>query len=375
MKPDYQIDRRSQRFLMKRALLIFGTMLLITAAHYASPPSLFLWHEILERLYYLPIVFAAISFGLPGGIVSAVCAGLCYVPHIITAWNGSPQAIEAKYAEIVVFIAVGAVTGALSDRARKGTVELEQTAEKLRTTNAQLENSFDQLRRVDRLSAVGQLAASLAHEIRNPLGSIEGAIDIVERTSSEERRREFLGIIRKETKRLNGLLTDLLDFARPRVPRMRTASIEGIVKTVVDLTVHNAEQRGVRLENIAAENLPLVQCDSEQITQALLNIALNALQVTPSGGTVSLSALCQDDVVMVLVRDEGSGIDEAHLENIFDPFFTTKEGGTGLGLPISDQILTQHGGRVTVTRNSGPGMTFTLTLPVQPKPSKKSGDD
>ena len=156
---------------------------------------------------------------------------------------------------------------------------------------------------------------------------------------------------------------------------MRTASIEGIVKTVVDLTVHNAEQRGVRLENIAAENLPLVQCDSEQITQALLNIALNALQVTPSGGTVSLSALCQDDVVMVLVRDEGSGIDEAHLENIFDPFFTTKEGGTGLGLPISDQILTQHGGRVTVTRNSGPGMTFTLTLPVQPKPSKKSGDD
>ena len=374
MKTDYWIDKRSQRVLMKRALLIFGTMLLITAAHYASPPSLFLWHEILERLYYLPIVFAAISFGLAGGIVSAVCAGLCYVPHIIRAWNGSPQTIEAKYAEIVVFIAVGAVTGALSDRARKGTVELEQTAEKLRTTNTQLENSFDQLRRADRLSAVGQLAASLAHEIRNPLGSIEGAIDIVERTSSEERRREFLGIIRKETKRLNGLLTDLLDFARPRVPRMRTASIEGIVKTVVDLTVHNAEQRGVRLENIAAENLPLVQCDSEQITQALLNIALNALQVTPSGGTVSLSALCQDDVVMVLVRDEGSGIDEAHLENIFDPFFTTKEGGTGLGLPISDQILTQHGGRVTVTRNPGPGMTFMLTLPVQAKPSNP-GDD
>ena len=174
MKTDYWIDKRSQRVLMKRALLIFGTMLLITAAHYASPPSLFLWHEILERLYYLPIVFAAISFGLAGGIVSAVCAGLCYVPHIIRAWNGSPQTIEAKYAEIVVFIAVGAVTGALSDRARKGTVELEQTAEKLRTTNAQLENSFDQLRRADRLSAVGQLAASLAHEIRNPLGSIKG---------------------------------------------------------------------------------------------------------------------------------------------------------------------------------------------------------
>ena len=350
---------------MKRPLAIFGAMLLITIAHYVSPSSLFLWHEILERLYYLPIIFGALSFGLRGGLLSAVCAGICYAPHIIMAWNSSAQVREAKYAEIVVFLAVGAVTGVLSDRERKRRFELQQATEQLRGVNAQLQTSFDQLKRADRLSAVGQLAASLAHEIRNPLGSIEGAIDIAERTSSEERRREFLGIIRKETRRLNGLLTNLLDFARPRIPHMRRSPIESIVKSVVDLTSPKAQQRGIRLESEIAHDLPLVECDAEQITQALLNITLNALQVTPSGDAVSLSVQQQDDMVLMRVRDAGGGIDEANLERIFDPFYTTKEGGTGLGLPISQQILTQHQGQITVERNPDKGMTFTLSLPIR----------
>ena len=288
-------------------------MLVITIAHYVSPPSLFLWHEILERLYYLPIVFAALAFGLSGGLLSAVCAGLCYMPHIITTSHGSPLPMDAKYAEIVVFLAVGAVTGALSDRERKRSSELQHATEELRAANFQLQNSFDQLKRADRLSAVGQLAASLAHEIRNPLASIEGAIDIVERTGSEERRVEFLGIMRKETRRLNGLLTNLLDFARPRAPQMRPTRIESIVKSVVDLIAHNAQQRGIRLESKIAPDLPLVECDAEQITQALLNITLNALQVTPSGAAVSLLVQRQDDMVLMRVRDEGGGIDEANL--------------------------------------------------------------
>ncbi|MEO8052127.1 MAG: ATP-binding protein [Acidobacteriota bacterium] len=359
---------------MKKSLLIFGTMLVITIAHYVSPPPMFLWHEVLERLYYLPIVFAAISFGLSGGLLAAVCAGLCYAPHIITAWNGSPQAMDAKYAEIVVFLAVGAVTGFLSDRERKRTFELQHATGQLRTVNAQFQNSLDQLKRADRLSAVGELAASLAHEIRNPLGSIEGAIDIAERTSSEEKRREFLAIIRKETKRLNGLLTNLLDFARPRSPQMRPTRIENIVKSVTDLTAHNAQQRGIRLESEISPNLPLVECDAEQITQALLNITLNALQMTPSGGAVSLSIQQQHDMVLMRVSDEGSGVDGTNLERIFEPFYTTKETGTGLGLSISYQILTQHGGGITAERNPGKGMTFTLTLPIRQLPSQKIPD-
>lgn len=350
---------------MRRVLGIFGVMLVITVAHYVSPLSLSLWHEVLERLYYVPIILGAYYSSWRGGLLYAACAGACYTPHIVMAWHSSPSAMEARYAEVFVFFAVGGVTGFLSERTRKRTVELQQVSTQLQATNTQLQNSLDQLKRADRLSAIGQLAASLAHEIRNPLASIEGAIDIAKRTKSEERREEFLGIIGKETKRLNGLLTSLLDFARPRSPQIRPVQIASIVEPVMRLTAHNAQQRGLRLESEIASELPLVECDAEQITQALLNVTLNALQATPSGGTVKLSVELKDGTIAMRVRDEGEGIDEANLERIFDPFYTTREAGTGLGLPISQQILAQHSGRITVERNPDRGMTFTLTLPLR----------
>jgi signal transduction histidine kinase len=348
---------------------LFGVMLLITVAHYVSPPSLTLWHEILERLYYVPIILGAYFSGWAGGLLFAACAGICYTPHILMAWSGSPQAMEAKYAEILVFFAVGSVTGYLSERERKRRLELQHTAAQLQTANTQLQNSFDQLKRADRLSAIGQLAASLAHEIRNPLASIEGAIDIADRTKSEERRREFLGVIKKETKRLNGLLTNLLDFARPRSPQIRQVRVESIVDPVVRLTAHSAQQRGIRLESEVASDLPLLECDAEQITQALLNVTLNALQATPPGGVVTLIVELKDETILMRIRDEGDGIDEGSIEKIFDPFFTTREGGTGLGLPISQQILTQHHGRIIIEQNPEKGMTFTLELPLRQNPS------
>lgn len=348
---------------MRRSLIIFGTMLVITVAHYVTPPTVFLWHEILERLYYLPIVFAALSFGWLGGVAAAGCAGLCYIPHIIMAWHDSPRASSAKYAEIVVFVAVGIVTGILSDRERKRTRELQSTTDQLREVYGQLQSSFDQLKRADRLSAVGQLAASLAHEIRNPLASIEGAIDIVERATSEERRREFLAIIKKETVRLKNLLTNLLDFARPRPPQMRNARVEAAVESVAQLAAPKAAQRGIVLQTGIPANLPLVECDVEQIKQVLLNIMLNAIEACSAGGKVVLTIRDQGDNIVIGVTDDGCGINEADLEKIFDPFYTTKEGGTGLGLPISYQILAQHSGEITVERNADKGTTFNLILP------------
>ena len=348
---------------MRRSLIIFGTMLVITVAHYVTPPTVFLWHEILERLYYLPIVFAALSFGWLGGVAAAGCAGLCYIPHIIMAWHDSPRASSAKYAEIVVFVAVGIVTGILSDRERKRTRELQSTTDQLREVYGQLQSSFDQLKRADRLSAVGQLAASLAHEIRNPLAGIEGAIDIVERATSEERRREFLAIIKKETVRLKNLLTNLLDFARPRPPQMRNARVEAAVESVAQLAAPKAAQRGIVLQTGIPANLPLVECDVEQIKQVLLNIMLNAIEACSAGGKVVLTIRDQGDNIVIGVTDDGCGINEADLEKIFDPFYTTKEGGTGLGLPISYQILAQHSGEITVERNADKGTTFNLILP------------
>ena len=355
---------------VKRSFSIFGVMLLITISHYLTPPQFYLSHEILERLYYLPIVIAACFFGWSGGLLAAGCAGLCYAPFVLMASHSSPQVMAGRYAEIAVFLAIGALTGALSDRERRRRRELQLATDQLSETHRQLRNSFQQLRRADRLSAVGQLAASLAHEIRNPLGSIEGAIDIVERTSDDDRRREFLGIIKKETKRLGGLLTNLLDFARPRPPQIREAQVDTIVRTVVDLMSHNAEQRGIQLKVDVTPDLPPVECDSEQIVQVLLNVALNAIQASPAGGHISITVGRRESLILLRVSDEGSGIADVELDKIFDPFYTTKEGGTGLGLAISYQILTQHGGGISVERNPDKGVTFTLSLPIHQAPTR-----
>lgn len=356
---------------VKWSFSIFGVMLLITISHYLTPPQFYLSHEILERLYYLPIVVAALFFGWVGGLLAAGCASLCYAPFIFVISHDSPQVMTGRYAEMAVFLAVGALTGALSDRERKRRHELQRATDQLSETHRQLQSSFQQLRRADRLSAVGQLAASLAHEIRNPLGSIEGAIDIVERTADEERRREFLGIIKKETKRLNGLLTNLLNFARPRAPQIREAQVDTMVRTVVDLTSNSAQQQGIQLKLQIAPDLPPVECDSEQIIQVLLNVTLNAIQASPAGSKISISADRRENLILMRISDEGSGIVEIETDKIFNPFYTTKEGGTGLGLAISYQILAQHGGGIAVERNPDRGMTFTLTLPIRQNPGQE----
>ncbi len=336
-------------------------MFVITVAHYELAPSQFLWHEILERLYYLPIVFAAIYFGRLGGLVAAACAMLCYIPHILPSSNGSPQLMTSKYAEMVIFLAVGMVTGVLADRERRRTTELQ-------IKTAELQSSVTQLRQADRLSAIGQLVAGLAHEIRNPLGSIEGAVDICSRTDSDDKRREFLGIIKKEVARLNKLLSSLLDFARTRTPQLRAARIDGVIDAVVTLVTHSARQKGIAISTDIHPGLPEVECDSQQIQQALLNVTLNAIQATRPGGPVRISASEREGWIVIAVQDEGPGIPAADLDRIFDPFFTTKEGGTGLGLAVSYQILLQHGGRIIAQPNSDAGTTFTLTFPVHRNP-------
>ena len=350
---------------MRRWFAIFGVMLVITVTHYAVPPSEYLWHEILERAYYLPIVFAAVSFGRIGGVVAAACAMICYLPHILPSSNGSPQLMASKYAEMVIFLAVGFATGALADREKQRRRELQAAAVDLQATHAELQTSVTQLQQADRLSALGQLVAGLAHEIRNPLGSIEGAVDICSRTENEAKRSEFLGIIKKEVTRLNNLLSSLLDFARTRTPQMRPTRIETVIEAVVSLVSHGARQKGVTLVVGPTAGLPEAECDAQQIQQALLNVTINAVQATGVSGKVHVTASQKDGWIVVAVRDEGPGISSTDLARIFDPFYTTKVGGTGLGLAVSYQILLQHNGRIYAEPNPDLGMTFVLTFPIR----------
>jgi signal transduction histidine kinase len=216
------------------------------------------------------------------------------------------------------------------------------------------------------LSAIGELSASLAHEIRNPLGSIEGAAQILEQPqTTEEMRREFLGVIRKECRRLSRLLSNLLDFARPRQPEFQPVDVCPVVDSVVALLAHTAQQSGIQLRKHLPPSLPDVESDSEQLKQVILNLTINAIQAMPDGGEIAISAAEKNAGIVIAVVDQGVGIPAEKVEKVFDPFFTTKDSGTGLGLSVAHQIVTQHGGVITAERNPGRGMTFSVTIPIR----------
>lgn len=333
--------------------------------HYTTPPSLLLWHNVFQRLYYLPIVYAAIWFGWRGGIAAAAVSGASYIPHISMDWHHMPEYAGNQYAEIIVFFLVGSVTGALADRGHRQRRELERTTLELAKVNRDLQDSFEQIKRADRLSAIGQLAASLAHEIRNPLGSIEGAANLLEQPETpEEIRGKSLSIIRKEVQRLNRLLTGLLDFARPRRPEFRAVDLHAVLDSVVALVSHSARLAGIEIRKSISEPLPQLECDAEQLKQVLLNLAINAVQSMPEGGVLELAAAADAATVRLMVRDYGPGIPAEEMDKIFDPFYTTKTNGTGLGLAVAQQIVTQHGGALTAKANSPHGMAFTIALPL-----------
>lgn len=349
----------------RRALaLVIAGIAITSAAHYLTPPEYRIWHSIFQRLYYLPVVYSAIAFGWLGGLLAGLAAGLIYIPHILTMWSHEQHYANEQYAEIFMFLAVGIVTGVLSDLERRRRAELQATAQQLQRVYGELQDTFEQVRRADRLSAIGQLAAGLAHEIRNPLASIDGAAEVMEAADSpEEVRAETMGIVRKECARLNRLLTNLLDFARPRNPEWREVDVSRVLDSVIDLVKHSAG-KGIQFERIAGERLPKLIGDEEQIAQVILNLTINAAQAMPDGGRITLTASEKDKGVQIQVRDEGVGIPQEHLDKIFDPFFTTKDMGTGLGLSVVHQIVGQLGGTVSVARNQGsPGMTFSLQFP------------
>ena len=346
-------------------LSIGVSILVITALHILTPIDRVLLHEVYQRLYYIPIIAAASLFGLRGGLVASAFASLAYVPHIALQWQHiHPDYALNQYAEIFLFNAVGGVTGALADRNRRARVRSERMASELQKAYVELRQTFEQLLQAERLAALGELSAAVVHEVRNPLASIKGAVEIMEDAlPSDSPRREFAEIAKREVDRLDRLVKEFLRFARPPKPATARADINEIVESVASLIEQRADSQSVRVERKLANDLPLVTVDGEQIKQVLLNLAINALQVMPEGGRVELRTVRAEEEIVIEVEDEGGGVDTAIASRIFDPFFTTKEKGIGLGLSTAYKIVMQHGGKLTVS-NGKRGAIFRLTLPL-----------
>jgi len=337
----------------------------VALLHYHTPTTDVWAHPLLQRAYYIPILLAALWFGWKGGLSAATLAGASYIPHIMMAWKFDPEYRAAQYIEIGMFFVIATLTGVLADHERAQRRKVEETATKLGEVYTQLQKSFEQLRRADRLSALGELSAGLAHEVRNPLGSIEGAVQILGRRDlAEETRQEFKEMASREVARLKGLVTHFLEFARPELPRVVASDVGLLLQSVAKLASETARMTQVEIVVETAAALPSISVDPEQIRQVLLNLAINATQAMPSGGRITLRALHNGATVRIEVEDEGGGIPTEDLERVFDPFFTTRSNGTGLGLSIAYQIVSQHGGHIAAQKNPQRGMTFVVTLPV-----------
>lgn len=324
------------------------------------------WHNIFQHLYYLPIVFAGLSFGWRGGVAAAVLAGFSNAPHDFLSYKVLPHYSVDQILDFPLFCAAGILAGTLAERGRKQRADLERTTQRLTEVYQQLQDNFDRMKRAERLFALGQLSAGLAHEVRNPLASIAGAAGILQRNLRPERKdAECLQIIVKECQRLNSLVTHFLDFARPRTPKYQIADFRLVIDSVMELAAHAVGEKPIELRRKISPDLAPVECDPELLTQVLLNLIINAIQATADGGTVLVSAGIRNDRLLIEVRDEGCGINVADRDRIFDPFFTTKENGTGLGLSVAHQIVEQHGGILTAEANTGEGMTFSVSLPLR----------
>ena len=329
-----------------------------------TPPDTEHWHYALHRFYYLAIITGAVSFGWTGGLLTAIISGVLYVLHASNIDSPDARNVLDRYLETLVFCLVGIVAGVLSNRERKHRLAAERATEELQDVYRELQDNVEHVKRAARMSALGHMSAGLAHEIRNPLAGIDGAAAILrEQPNGDERRTEFLDIIQKEARRLDRLVTNFLDFARPRAPEMQSVQIRSLVQSVADVIQQTAARHNIDFSIDIPDNLPALRCDAEQIKQVLLNIMLNSVQAMPQGGSISVTCRLEITEVMIRVCDTGPGIPPSDMDFIYDPFFTTKETGTGLGLPTAYQIIEQHGGELKVDKSDSSGTCFAFTLP------------
>jgi signal transduction histidine kinase len=224
----------------------------------------------------------------------------------------------------------------------------------------------ENIKRTEQLTAMGKLASAVAHEVRNPLNAISMIAQRLAREfapqEEEEQYQELTSMIKSESARLNGIIEQFLDFARPPKLNRQQVDIEQLLDETASLVEAQLSERGIEIHR-EYSGLGEWIVDREQIKQVLLNILLNGIEAMPDGGVLSVKSGVDDKMLHIEISDTGEGIPEEELTRIFDLYFTTKETGTGLGLSIAQRIITEHGGWLDVDSKPDSGTTFRIHLP------------
>ncbi len=355
-------------------LVVIGIGLL----HFFTPGYLIFYHDMFRRLSYFPIVLGAIWFGVWGGLLLAVMSSIAFIPHVLIYIGDGAGTYLSELTEIVLYLAAGTVTGIIAGREshlrqryKELSEKLEKSYDKLHRETQLLLEVEEQLSAAQKLSALGQLSASLAHEIKNPLSSIKGTAEILlDEFPQDHPKREFVQILLKETTRLNNTVEEVLQFSRRGTQgrekeETKNEPLSGVIDRVASLLASQLRKKSITLTVTGWEEGKEFFVAGEKLSQVFLNIILNAIDASPPKGEITIETKKDAAGLAVSVKDTGAGIPDERKGKIFNPFYSNKEGGTGLGLSISKKIVESYGGSLSLTDAETGGACFTVFLPEQ----------
>ncbi len=336
-------------------------------------------------IYFLPVVTAATYFGPVATLVWTAFASLAYCAYLIPAhfeqYEIGPEAYELLGIRILFFFLAAILINRFVTENRRQVLRYQALSESLVESNRQLQRAQADARRAERLAALGQLSAGLAHEIRNPLGIIKGSAEMLSQKfgPSQPAAGELAGYISAEVNRLNALVSRFLDFARPSHLDLKPVDVPQLVDRAIDIAQHRYPEFPVSIERHIAPNLPSILADEQMCDQVFANLVLNAYEAMGASNTaenstpttaapkisISISPDSSNGVsgVAVGIQDSGPGVPEELREQIFNPFVSSKKSGVGLGLSIVAKIVDDHRGSIQLVSRSGEGARFRVFLP------------
>jgi two-component system sensor histidine kinase HydH len=326
----------------------------------------------IQSSYYavlvLPVISAATKLGVFGTIITSAIACAAY----LSFWLALPPDLFVppdQVGELVLRCVIMALSGFLAHQLAEATrieARKHQTAAlQLAEANRNLQEAEAAVRRSERLAALGQMSAGLAHELRNPLGTIKASAEMLLKNVPADNAvgREMAGFISSEVDRTNSLVTRFLDFARPLAVRLVKSDLTQVIDQAVSDVEKHQPQFDVTIYKNYSPEIPPFFLDGELMERVLYNLLLNAAQASPPKGNITVKTRQMEGMVEIAVIDRGAGIEAKHVENIFNPFYTTKSGGVGLGLAIVSKIVDEHGGSIAVESEPGGGSVFRVYLP------------
>lgn len=363
------------KFNMKWMVFVFLMIFVavIGCLHAFTPGHLILYHDTYRRLSYFPIAIGAIYFGIWGGILFALLSCISFIPHLYMFWARVPEAYYSELSEVLFYLAAGIVIGLISSRKNHLQEKYKTLSEKLAASYQRLSSQASQLVEAEKqlgesqkLSMLGQVSASLAHEIKNPLASIKGAAEILaDEVPPGHPKYEFIEIMRSEISRLNHSVEDVLKFCRGKQQKDigDRQLVEKIVSRVVVLLETRIKQKNIQVSVLAHPDISEFMVNEDAMIQVLMNIIINAVDAVERNGKIQIRIQPDEKGCLLRIDDDGPGIRKDDVQKVFNSFVTFKEGGTGLGLSISKKIIERLGGRIHIETSALGGAAFLIHLP------------